>query len=403
MAAEPARWRRLPRSIWALGLVSLLADVGSEMVHALLPVFLLGLGTSVALIGLIEGVGESAALIVKVFSGVLSDRFGRRKPLAMLGYAMGAVSKPLFALAGGAGLVFGARLVDRVGKGIRGAPRDALVADLAPAGLRGAAFGLRQALDSVGAFIGPLLAIALMLWWTDDLRVVFWLAAIPAGLAVLVLLFGVREAPPVAGAGVPVRRLLDRANLARLGSAYGWVVAIGAAFTLARFSEAFLVLRVQQGGLPLAWVPLVLVAMNIVYAGFAYPFGALADRVRHSTLLAIGLLVLIAADALLAWSAQGAFAWPGIALWGVHMALTQGLLATMVAESAPEDLRGTAFGFFNLVSGVAMLLASVLAGLLWDRFGAATTFAGGAGLAALALVLVLLRARFQRAPGPPHG
>ena len=395
MASEPGprrAWLGLPSGIWALGFVSLLADIASEMVHSLLPVFLLGLGTSVAMIGLIEGVAESTALMVKVFSGVLSDRFGRRKPFAVIGYAMGALSKPLFALAGSAGMVFGARMIDRVGKGIRGAPRDALVADLAPPGLRGAAFGLRQALDSVGAFLGPLIAIALMLAWADDIRAVFWAAAIPGLLAVTLLVVGVRE-PVAAGAQAPRVNPIARENLRRLGPAYWWVVVVGAAFTLARFSEAFLVLRVQQGGLPLAWVPLVLVAMNVVYSALAYPLGKLADTVRHSNLLMLGLVSLIGADMLLAWSNRWMFAWSGIGLWGVHLALTQGLLATMVAESAPSDLRGTAFGFFNLVSGVAMLLASVLAGLLWDRIGAGATFVGGAVLAGLTLVLVALRER----------
>ena len=385
-------WLGLPAGIWALGFVSLLADIASEMVHSLLPVFLLGLGTSVAMIGLIEGVAESTALMVKVFSGVLSDRFGRRKPFAVLGYAMGALSKPLFALAGSAGLVFGARMIDRVGKGIRGAPRDALVADLAPPGLRGAAFGLRQALDSVGAFLGPLIAIALMLAWADDIRAVFWAAAIPGLLAVTLLVVAVRE-PVATGPRALRANPIARANLRRLGPDYWWVVAVGAAFTLARFSEAFLVLRVQQGGLPLAWVPLVLVAMNVVYSALAYPLGKLSDTVRHSNLLILGVACLIAADMLLAWSNRWMFAWSGIGLWGVHLALTQGLLATMVADSAPSDLRGTAFGFFNLVSGVAMLLASVLAGLLWDRIGAGATFAAGAVLAGLTLVLVVLRER----------
>ncbi|MEO6407555.1 MAG: MFS transporter [Burkholderiaceae bacterium] len=393
MTSEPGlrrAWLGLPAGIWALGLVSLLADIASEMVHSLLPVFLLGLGTSVAMIGLIEGVAESTALIVKIFSGVLSDRFGRRKPFAVLGYAMGALSKPLFALASSTGMVFGARMIDRVGKGIRGAPRDALVADLAPPGLRGAAFGLRQALDSVGAFVGPLIAIGLMLAWAGDMRAVFWAAAVPGLLAVALLVVGVRE-PAVPKVLAPRVNPISRANLRRLGPAYWWVVTIGAAFTLARFSEAFLVLRVQQGGLPIAWVPLVLVAMNVVYSALAYPLGKLADAVRHSTLLMLGLVCLIAGDLLLAWSNHWVFAWSGIVLWGVHFALTQGLLATMVADTAPSDLRGTAFGFFNLVSGVAMLLASVFAGLLWDGVGAGATFVAGAVLAGLALALVALR------------
>jgi MFS family permease len=375
---------RLPASIWALGFVSLLMDISSEMIHSLLPVFLVTtLGASMLVVGVIEGLAEATALIIKVFSGVLSDYWGRRKPLAVLGYGLGALSKPLFALAGTSGVVLTARLIDRVGKGIRGAPRDAMIADIAPPGARGAAFGLRQALDTVGAFLGPLLAIGLMLLWANDVRAVFWVAVIPGFLAVAVLVFGVRE-PARAdanGGGNPIRR----DNLRRLGRNYWWVVAIGAAFTLARFSEAFLVLRAQQGGLALAWTPMVLIAMNLVYSIGAYPFGKLSDRVSHRGLLACGLAVLITADLLLAAGNQGPVLWGGIALWGLHMALTQGLLATMVAQAAPADLRGTAFGFFNLVSGLALLGASGLAGLLWDQWGAPVTFLAGAAMAALAL------------------
>jgi MFS family permease len=385
---EPGRTRpKLPAGIWALGFVSLLMDVSSELIHSLLPVFLVSaLGTSVLAVGLIEGAAESTALIVKVFSGVISDYMGRRKPLAVLGYGLGALSKPLFALATSAGFVLGARLLDRVGKGLRGAPRDALVADLAPPEIRGAAFGLRQALDTVGAFLGPLLAVAFMLLWQDDFRHVFWLAVVPAVLSIAVLLFGVHE-PEHAREGRrqnPIRR----DNLVRLGRPYWWVVGAGAVFTLARFSEAFLVLRAREGGLALAWTPLVLIAMNAVYAVFAFPFGKLADKMSHATLLGWGLLVLIVADLLLASAKGGPVMWSGIALWGLHMAMTQGLLATMVADTSPEDLRGTAFGCFNLVSGVALLIASGVAGLLWDWFGASTTFLTGAGLTAAALLLL---------------
>jgi MFS family permease len=381
---------RLPASIWALGFVSLLMDVSSEMIHSLLPVFLVtGLGVSMLSVGLIEGLAEATALIVKVFSGALSDYWGRRKPLAVLGYGLGALSKPLFALAGTAGLVLTARLIDRVGKGIRGAPRDALVADLAPPSMRGAAFGLRQSLDTVGAFLGPLLAIALMLLWANDFRAVFWVAVIPAVLSVATLVFGVRERAPATTkrSGNPIRR----ENMRRLGPRYWWVVAVGAVFTLARFSEAFLVLRAQQGGLALAWTPLVLIAMNLVYSLGAYPFGKLSDRVSHRGMLAWGLVVLATADLLMAAAGQGPLLWCGIAMWGLHMAMTQGLLATMVADAAPEDLRGTAFGVFNLMSGLALLLASALAGLLWDRWGAPVTFFAGAALAAAALAALLWR------------
>jgi MFS family permease len=382
----------LPMGIWVLGFVSLLMDVSSELIHSLLPVFLVTtLGASVLVVGLIEGLAEATALIVKVFSGVLSDRWGRRKPLAVLGYGLGALSKPLFALASTSGLVLTARLIDRVGKGIRGAPRDALIADIAPSAIRGAAYGLRQSLDTAGAFLGPALAIGLMLLWANDFRAVFWVAVVPAGLSVLLLIMGVHEPAPAAVArrGNPIRR----ENLRRLGRAYWWVVAIGAMFTLARFSEAFLVLRAQQGGLGLAWAPLVLIAMNVVFSVGAYPFGRLSDRVSHRALLAWGLAVLIAADLLLAASNRGPLLWAGIGLWGLHMAMTQGLLATMVAETAPADLRGTAFGFFNLMSGLALLLASGLAGLLWDGWGAPATFLAGATLSAIALAALACHRR----------
>ena len=392
MAAPGSARPRLPPAIWALGFVSLLMDVSSELIHSLLPVFLVtGLGASVLMVGLIEGFAEATALIVKVFSGAISDYWGRRKPMAVLGYGLGALSKPLFALATTSGLVLGARLIDRIGKGLRGAPRDALVADIAPPSIRGAAFGLRQSLDTVGAFLGPLLAIGLMLLWANDFRAVFLVAVIPGVLSVALLVFGVRE--PEHPAGHRRTNPIRRENLARLGRAYWWVVGAGAVFTLARFSEAFLVLRAQQGGLALAWTPLVLIAMNVVYAAGAYPFGKLADGMSHRTLLAWGLAVLIASDLLLAASNAGPLLWTGIALWGLHMAMTQGLLATMVADTAPPDLRGTAFGFFNLVSGIALLVASGLAGLLWDTWGAPVTFLAGAAFSALALVLLVVRRR----------
>jgi len=382
--------KRIPRSIWALGFVSMLMDISSEMIHSLLPVFLTTvMGVGALTVGLIEGVAEATALIVKVFSGVLSDYWRKRKPLAVLGYGLGALSKPLFALAPSAGFVLAARLIDRVGKGIRGAPRDALVADIAPDGLRGAAFGLRQSLDTVGAFVGPLIAIGLMLVWANDFRAVFWVAIVPGMLAVVLLYLGVHE--PERTTSAHRENPIRREKLRLLPRTYWWVVVIGAIFTLARFSEAFLILRAQQGGLPIAYVPLVLIGMNVVYALSAYPFGKLSDRFSHTRLLAFGLIVLFAADVACAYSAHWTWVWLGISLWGLHMGITQGLLARMVADTAPAELRGTGYGFFNLMSGTAMLFASVLAGFLWDRFGAAQTFIAGAAFSGLAFVVIVLR------------
>ncbi len=381
----------LPRAIWILGGVSLLMDVSSEMIHGLLPLFLVdSLGASAFVVGMIEGLGEATSLVVKVFSGTLSDYLGRRKRLTVLGYGLSALTKPLFALAGTVHLVLGARILDRVGKGIRGAPRDALIADIAPRELRGAAFGLRQSLDTIGAFLGPLIAVALMLAWHDRFRAVFWVAVAPALLAVVLLELGVAEPvrPPAAGA---VRRNpLRRESLRQLGGAYWWVVLIGGLATLARFSEAFLLLRAQQDGVRVAYVPLVMVAMNVVYSACAYPFGRLADRISHPRLLAAGLAVLILADLALARGRS----WPmlalGVGLWGVHMGITQGLLAAMVTDAAPAPLRGTAFGLFNLASGGAMLVASGLAGWIWSQAGAGYTFYAGATFAALALGAILV-------------
>ena len=385
---------RIPTGVWVLGFVSMLMDISSEMIHSLLPLFMVTtLGASALVVGLIEGLAEATALIVKVFSGALSDYLGKRKGLALFGYALGALTKPLFALAPSVGIVLGARLLDRIGKGIRGAPRDALVADITPEGLRGAAFGLRQSLDTVGAFLGPLLAVGLMLLWANDFRAVFWVAVIPGVLAVGLLLFGVQE--PERHTGAKRSNPISRENLRRLSPAYWWVVGIGALFTLARFSEAFLVLRAEQGGISLAFVPLVMVAMNLIYAASAYPFGKLADRMSHTQLLTYGLFVLLVADLVLASSNHWSIVLLGVGLWGVHMGMTQGLLATMVADAAPADLRGSAFGFFNLMSGIAMLIASVTAGLLWDQLGAAFTFYAGAAFCLL--TLIGLGVRWRRA------
>lgn len=381
----------LPRTVVALGLVSLLMDTSSEMVHALLPVFLVGtLGASFVTVGLIEGIAEATASIAKLFSGVISDWVGRRKPLVLLGYGLAAAAKPLFPMAGTIGGVLAARFIDRIGKGIRDAPRDALIADVVAPEQSGAAYGLRQSMDTVGAVAGPLLAILLMLATAGDVRLVFWVAVLPALAAVAVILFGVREAP---GRPLPSgRRLpLRRAELARLPAAYWRTLAIVAVFTLARFSEAFLVLRAQEAGLPAAWVALVFVVMNVVYAGGAYPLGMLADRMDRSRLLALGVGLLVVADMVLAVAPSWPLVLAGAGLWGLHMAATQGLVSATVADAAPADLRGSAFGVFNLVQGLALLLASVLAGALWVAVGPSATFLAGAVFAILALVPLLLR------------
>ena len=387
--------REIPSEIWVLGFVSLLMDISSEMIHSLLPLFMVTiLGTSTLTVGIVEGLAESLALVVKVFSGTLSDYWGKRKGLAVFGYALGAFTKPLFALASGVDLLLTARLLDRVGKGVRGAPRDALVADIAPLHLRGAAFGLRQSLDTVGAFLGPLLAVGLMLHWADDFRAVFWVAVVPGLMAVGLLFFGVQE--PESRRPSTGHNPIQWKTLARFQSAYWWVVGFGAMFTLARFSEAFLVLRAQHGGISVALVPLVMVAMNVIYACSAYPFGKLSDRMRHTRLLTLGLQVLIAADVVLATNDHWGVVVLGVGLWGLHLGMTQGLLATMVADTVPADLRGTAYGFFNLASGAAMLIASVLAGFLWDQLGPSFTFYAGAVFCVVALIgLILYQLKYE--------
>jgi len=399
LIATPQRpvWRQIPGGVWALGFVSLLMDVSSEMIHALLPVYLVVvLGASALSVGIIEGIAEATAAITKIFSGALSDKLGKRKALAALGYGLAAATKPVFPLASSLGWLVAARFIDRVGKGIRGAPRDALIADLSPAAIRGASFGLRQSLDTAGAFIGPLLAIALMALFANDFRTVFWFAVIPAALAFALVVFAVRE--PSRPADAPqVRNPLSRAELGRLGALYWWVVAVATVFTLARFSEAFLILRANDIGVPLMWVPVVLVVMNVAYALSAYPVGALSDRMDRITLLLLGLALLIAADLVLGFTDDIAGLAIGIALWGLHMGFTQGLLATLVADVAPAELRGTAYGMFNLATGIALLFASALAGALWDFVGPQATFLAGAIIAGLALAgLCLLRPRLAR-------
>ena len=377
---------KIARTVWVLGLVSMFMDISSEIIHALLPVFMTAtLGLSVAMVGLVDGIAEATASSTKVFSGYLSDRTGRRKPLVLLGYGLGAASKPLFALATGALPILGARFADRIGKGIRGAPRDALVADVSPPETRGRAFGLRQSLDTVGAFAGPLIAIGLMLVLAGDMRLVFWIAVIPGMIAVALVLVWVEDRRAQAG---EARAPLRLADVRQLGRAFWMVALIGVLFSLGRISEAFLVLRANAEGLPLALTPLVLVAMNLVYAVGAYPAGILSDRLPPGRLLLGGIIALIASHLVLGFASGLGGVFAGIALWGVHMALTQGILARMVADSAPTPLVGSAFGLFSLLSGLALLVASVVGGLLWDAFGGQATFFAAAAFASAAALVV---------------
>lgn len=387
----PDRRQQIPRGVWALGFVSLFMDVSSEMVHSLLPVFFVSvIGLSYTSVGLIEGFAQAIALITKMFSGALSDFLRRRKFLAVIGYGLAAVTKPMFALATTAGWVIAARFIDRLGKGIRGAPRDALIADITPEQVRGASYGIRQTLDSVGAFVGPLVAMLLMALLANDIRAVFWFAVIPAAIAVTILLFGVQE-PAGPGEQKQASAPLRVREIGQLGGAYWAAVAIGAVLMLAGFSEAFLVLRAQDLGLPLALIPMVFIIMNIVYAISAYPAGVLSDRFGRAGLIVSGFVIIVIADVILATAGGLWMAMLGVGLWGLYMGLTQGVLMAMVADAAPRRLRGTAFGMFNLVSGIAMLLASVIAGWLWDRYGAPAPFVASAVFAALALAGWTLR------------
>lgn len=391
---------RLPAGIWALGFVSMSMDISSEMIHVLLPVYLVTvLGASTLTVGLIEGVAEATANITKIFSGALSDWLGKRKLLTAIGYGMAALTKPIFPLATTVGWIVAARFIDRIGKGIRGAPRDALIADIAPARQRGASFGLRQALDTVGAFLGPLAAIALMALSFGNFRLVFWVAVAPAFIAVALIIFFVQE-PVRQEADTRTRpRLLDAKRLPRR---FWVVVGVATVLTLARFSDAFLILRSQNAGLPIVLVPTVMVVMNAVYALAAYPAGALSDRLGRGGLLVVGIACLIAADLILALGASITLVMVGVGFWGLHMALTQGLFASLVADTAPADLRGTAFGVFNFAGGITMLIASVLAGGLWDAYGPSTTFLAGAGLTAVALVGLVVVGGWPRASRKPR-
>ncbi len=387
---------KIPSGVWAIGFVSLFMDASSELVHALLPALYLSLGVNMATVGIIEGIAEATAAITKVFSGAISDWLGKRKALAVIGYGLAALTKPLFPLANSVGMLFAARVIDRVGKGIRGAPRDALMADITPKSVRGAAYGLRQSLDAAGGFIGPILAITLMALLSNNIRLSLWFAVIPAALCMVFLVFGVQEPDKVKTSrdvgkkkGLP----LSRADIGQLNGRFWVVVVIGTLFSLARFSVAFLTLRAMALGLPIGLSPLVLILMGLVFSLSSYPVGILADRMDRGKLLALGFVALIAAELILAYTVDYRIALVGVAVWGLHLGLTQGLLSALIADAAPDHLRGTAFGIFNLANGVALLLASLVAGALWQTLGASTTFYVGAGFASTALVMLLISFR----------
>jgi MFS family permease len=387
---------KLPRNVWILGFVSLLMDLSSEIYHALLPAFItVTLALPVLALGAIDGIAEATASFAKLASGRLSDRSGRRKPWVLLGYGLAALSKPLFPIAQGALELMGARFADRVGKGIRGAPRDAIIADETAPELRGRAFGLRQALDTIGALIAPLAAVGLMLLFMNDIRTVFWIAAVPAAFSFLLALVAVKE---------PVTRwTTDKVQpffrgFRDLDKPTRRLLAVAFLFALARFSEGFLILRAIDIGVSATLSPLALVAFNVGFLALAYPAGSLSDRMSPRTILIAGMGVLIAANLLLAQDIGIAGLTIGILLWGAHMALTQGIFARMIADVAPDHLRATSFGAFHFVSGIGTLLASVAAGFIWDRDGAAMTFLAGAGAAAVALTMLSLITEARPSP-----
>ena len=391
LVSDPATVRaRIPRTVWILGIVSLLTDISSELAHALLPLLIVGgFGAGMFVLGLVEGIAESTAAFCKLFAGRLSDAIGRRKALIVAGYGLSALSKPLFPLAGSVGLVLGARVIDRIGKGIRGAPRDALLADVTPLALRGEAYGLRQSLDTIGAIIGPLAAIGLMLW-LGVVRSALWFAVVPAALGVLVLIVWLREPPATKSSR---QALWSIAAWRGLPAAFWRVIAITALLGLARFGEGFLIVLGRDRGLGEAWAPLALVVMSSVYAASAWPAGRLADRLPRGSLLMIAASALVAADLVLGFGSGPLLFSLGVALFGFHLGFSQGVLAALVADVAPPTLRGTAFGIFHGVTGAALLAASLIAGALWQWRGASACFLGGALFAALGLALLTLHQR----------
>ena len=386
---------KIPKTVWALGFVSLFMDFSSELVHSLLPIFLVGsLGVSMVGVGIIEGIAEATAHIVKIFSGAISDYLSKRKILILLGYGLASLSKPFFPLAQNMETVFIARFTDRIGKGIRGAPRDALVADVAPIEIRGTCFGLRQSMDTMGAILGPIAAILLMLVFSNDVRLVLWFAVIPAIIAMLVIIFKVKE-PVKEKKEHEFKPPINFSIIKNFSKQFWFVVILGAMFMLARFSEAFLVLKASEVGFEAAWVPLVMVVMALTYTIFAYPIGKLSDKVKREYMLIVGLIILILADFTLANAKSYIAVLIGTAIWGIHMGFTQGVLATLIADYSPKEYNGTAFGIFNFVSGISMLIASIIAGVVWQEFGSYMTFYVGGVFALASLIMVYINIKMK--------
>jgi len=382
---------KIPKSIWALGFVSMFMDVSTEMIHSLLPIYLVSiLGVSAIAVGMIEGIAESTSLLIRIFSGTLSDYLGKRKLIATIGYGIAAATKPLFAIATSLNVIMAARFVDRLGKGIRGAPRDALIGDLSPLSIRGACFGLRQSLDNVGAIAGPLIAILLMWLFANNIKAVFWAATIPAFVSFFIILVVVKEPKKEHHYNQEEQKPFNIKDVAKLHSSFWWVIVIAVVISFARMSEAFLVLKAQDAGFELMYIPLVLVIMNLIYASTSYPAGKLSDKIDRMHLLSLGTLILLISDLLLAYATTHIHTMLGVALWGLHMGVTQGIFAALIVDKTPAHLYGTAFGIFNFLCGLAILFGNIIAGWIWSVHGAQLTFLFSSSLVGLMFLIILI-------------
>jgi MFS family permease len=388
----------LGRNVYALALVSFFTDVSSEMIYPLLPVFLTSvLGASAGFIGAIEGAAESVAALLKLASGWWSDRVKRRKGFVVFGYALASVVRPLVAIAQSATQVLAIRVTDRVGKGVRNSPRDALIADSVPPTMRGRAFGVRSAADNAGALLGPLIAFALLTWFGLSLRSVFWWSAVPAGLAIVVAIVGVRDVAKREGQSSKKSELRSG-----MGGRFWAFLAIVFVFTLGNSTDAFLLLRARDLGVPIAMAPILWAVLNAVKSVSNIPGGALSDRIGRRPLLIAGWAVYALVYYLFARATHAWQAWALFAGYGIFFGLTEGAELALVADVAPHDRRGAAFGWYYLAIGIGALPASLIFGAVWDRFGAGRAFDLGAGLAlaaSMALLLIAAPGQQQREPG----